>query len=116
MTSGRAVGTIARSVRYQLLLRFPGDAFDDFEDIVDLESQLAERLGEQAKLETHDVGSDECRIALLTADPLRAFEDAKAVLERKGLLEASVAVYRPVDGKNYTVIWPRESDLDAFSE
>ena len=68
------------------------------------------------KLDTHDVGSDECRIALLTADPLRAFDDAKAVLERKGLLEASVALYRPVDGQNYTVLWPRESDLDAFSE
>jgi NAD-dependent SIR2 family protein deacetylase len=102
-------------VRYQLLLRFPGDAFDDFEDIVDLESELAERLGEQAAVETHDVGSDECRIALLTADPVRAFDHAKAVLEQKGLLEASVALYRPVGGKDYTVLWPRDSDL-AFPD
>jgi hypothetical protein len=27
-----------------------------------------------------------------------------------------VALYRPVDGQNYTVLWPGESDLDAFSE
>lgn len=103
-------------MRYQLLLRFPGDAFDNFEDILDLEAELAERLGKQAATETHDVGSDECRIWLLTADPAGAFDDAKAVLERKGLLEASVALYRPVGGKNYTVLWPRESDLGPFPE
>ena len=32
-------------MRYQLVLRFPGDAFDEFDDIVALESELAERLG-----------------------------------------------------------------------
>jgi len=99
----------AEAVRYQLILRFPGDAFDDFDDIVELETAL----GERGTVETHDVGSDECRIALLTADPVRAFSEAKAILERKGLLEASVALYRPVGGKDYTVLWPRESDADA---
>ena len=96
-------------MRYQLILRFPGDAFDDFDDIVELETAL----GERGTVETHDVGSDECRIALLTADPVRAFSEAKAILERKGLLEASVALYRPVGAKDYTVLWPRESDADA---
>ncbi len=100
-------------MRYQLVLRFPGDAFDEFDDIVDLESALVERLGVLGTLDNHDVGSDECRIALVTVDPVRAFGDAKAVLERKGLLEASVAMYRPIGAKDYTVLWPSDSPPQA---
>lgn len=100
-------------MRYQLLLRFPGDAFDEFEDIVALESALAERLGSLGTLDNRDFGSDECRIALVTLDPVRAFGDAKAVLERKGLLEASVAMYRPIGSKDYTVLWPNDSPPQA---
>jgi len=100
-------------MRYQLVLRFPGDAFDEFDDIVALESALVERLGLLGTLENRDVGSDECRIALVTPDPVRAFGDAKAVLERKGLLEASVAMYRPIGGKEYTVLWPSDSPPQA---
>jgi hypothetical protein len=81
-------------MRYQLVLRFPGDAFDEFDEIVALETALAECLGELGMLENCDVGSDECRIALLTADPVRAF---------------IVAVYRPIGGKDYTVLWPSDS-------
>ena len=101
------------AVRYQLLLRFPGDAFEEFDDIVELETALADRLGGLGMLDNRDVGSDECRIALLTADPVRAFDDAKAVLERKGLLDASVAMYRPVGGKDYTVLWPTDSGTET---
>ena len=100
-------------MRYQLVLRFPGDAFDEFDDIVALESALVERLGVLGTLENRDFGSDECRIALVTPDPLRAFGDAKTVLERKGLLEASVAMYRPIGGKEYTVLWPTEPPPQA---
>lgn len=95
-------------MRYQLILRFPGDAFEDFEDIVELETAL----GGRGTLEAHDVGSDECRFALLTADPVRAFGEAKTILERKGLLDASVALYRPIGAKDYTVLWPREADTE----
>jgi hypothetical protein len=96
-------------VRYQLALRFVGDTFDDFEEIVALESALVERLGDLILLDGRDVGSDECKIFVLTADPVRAFSGMSPVLERKGLLEAVVAAYRPVGGKDYTVIWPEDS-------
>ncbi len=99
-------------MRYQLVLRFPGDAFDEFDEIVALETALAECLGDLGMLENRDVGSDECRIALLTADPVRAFGDAKTMLERKGLLDAIVAVYRPIGGKDYTVLWPSDSGTE----
>lgn len=96
-------------MRYQLLLRFPGDVFDEFEDIVELETALVERLGDLIALDGHDMGSDECRIALLTADPENAFRRMRPLLERKDALEAMVAAYRPVGGKDYTVIWPEDS-------
>ena len=100
-------------MHYQLILRFPGDAFDDFEEIVALEGALAERLGVLGVLENRDVSSDECRIAFLTPDPVRAFGDAKSLLERKGLLEAMVALYHPSGSRESTVLWPSESEADA---
>jgi hypothetical protein len=102
-------GKLPPIVRYQLLLRFPGDVFDDFEDIVELETALVERLGDLIALDGHDMGSDECRIALSTTDPEGAFKGMRPVLERKGALEAVVAAYRPVSGRDYTVIWPEDS-------
>jgi len=44
---------------------------------------------------------------VLTADPVLAFSSMSPVLDRRGLLEAVVAAYRPVGGKDYTVIWPK---------
>ena len=96
-------------VRYQLLLRFPGDVFEEFEDIVELETALVERLGDLIALDGHDMGSDECRIALSTPDPEGAFRGMRPVLERKGALEAVVAAYRLVGSRDYTVIWPEDS-------
>jgi hypothetical protein len=95
-------------VRYHLALRFQGDTFDDFEEIVELEAALVERLGDLIVLDSHDVGSDECKIVVLTADPVGAFSGMSPVLERKGLLEAVVAAYGPVGSKDTTVIWPED--------
>jgi hypothetical protein len=100
-------------MHYQLVLRLPGDAFDDFDEIVALENTLIARLGDLAMLENHDVGSDECRIVLITTDPARSFGESKAVLERERLLDAVVAVYRPIGAKEYTLLWPTESDVDS---
>ena len=96
-------------MRYQLMLRFPGDAFDDFEQIVEIETALLERLGDLILLESHDMGSDDCKIFVLTADPARAFSGMSPILERKGLLDAVVATYRPIGGRDTTVIWPNDS-------
>jgi hypothetical protein len=96
-------------VRYQLVLQFEGDTFDDFEQIVALEAALVERLGDLILLDSHDVGSDECKILVLTADPVGAFSGMSPVLERMGLLDAVVATYHPVGGKGHTVIWPENS-------
>ena len=100
-------------MRYQLILRFQGDTFDAFEDIVELETALLERLGELILLDSRDVGSDECSIVVLTADPVLAFSGMSPILDRRGLLEAVVAAYRPVGAKDYTVIWPEASPGDS---
>jgi hypothetical protein len=100
-------------VRYQLILRFQGDTFDAFEDIVELETALLERLGELILLHSRDVGSDECSIVVLTADPVGAFRGMSPILDRRGLLDAVVAAYRPVGTKDYRVIWPEASPGDS---
>src|SRR5206468_9105810 len=78
-------------MRYQLVLRFPGDAFEAFEEIVELEAALSERLGDLILLDSREMGSDECSIVVLTTDPRLAFSGMSPVLDRKGLLEAVVA-------------------------
>jgi len=98
-------------MQYQLVLRLPSDAFDDFDQIVTLETALVEGLGNLGMLENHDVGSDECRIVFLTPDPVRAFSESKAVLERERLLDTVVALYRPVGTKEYAILWPRNGDI-----
>jgi hypothetical protein len=50
---------------------------------------------------------------LITTDPARSFGESKAVLERERLLDAVVAVYRPIGAKEYTLLWPTESDVDS---
>ena len=80
-------------MRYQLILRFQGDTFDAFEDIVELETALLERLGELILLDSRDVGSDECSIVVLTPDPVRAFSGMSPILDRRGLLAGGA---RPV--------------------
>ena len=100
-------------MHYQLVLRLPGDVFDDFDEIVTLEDALIERLGDLATLENHDVGSDECRIMLITTDPVRAFGESRVVLERERLLDAVVALYRPIGTKDPIILWPTDSDIDS---
>jgi len=95
-------------MRYQLVLRFPGDAFEAFEEIVELEAALFERLGDLILLDSREMGSDECSIVVLTTDPRLAFSGMSPVLDRKGLLEAVVAAYRPIGAKDYAVIWPED--------
>lgn len=100
-------------MHYQLVLRLPGDAFDDFDDILSLENALVARLGNLGILENHDIGSDECRIVLITTDPALAFEESKEVLERERLLDAVVAVYRAIGAREYTILWPTDSDIES---
>ncbi len=99
---------------YQLVLQFRGDSLADYDAMVALENELIAQLGDTADVDGHDVGSGEVNIFIITTDPARTFRQSRAVLERNRRLGAVTAAYRPVDGEEYTVIWP-EGSAKEFS-
>jgi hypothetical protein len=94
---------------YQLVLQFHGDSLSDFDAMVALEDELTEELGDTADVDGHDLGSGETNIFILTSDPAATFHRARPVLVRTRRLQAVTAAYRPVDGEQFTVIWPEGS-------
>jgi hypothetical protein len=92
---------------YQLVLQFRGDSPADHDSMVALENELIEELSDSADVNGHDAGSGEINIFIITADPVRTFQQSKTVLERKRCSGAVIAAYRPVDGEDYTIVWPQ---------
>jgi hypothetical protein len=92
---------------YQFVLQFCGDSLADYGAMVALENELITVLGDSAQVDGHDVGSGEVNIFIITADPVRTFQQLRVVLERKRCLGAVTAAYRSVDGEEYTVVWPQ---------
>lgn len=96
-------------MKYQLVLQFRGDSLEDYDAMVALENELIEELEGTARVDGHDVGSGETNIFILTSNPLKTFQRAKPVLERRKSLEGVTAAYRPIDGEQYNVIWLEEA-------
>jgi hypothetical protein len=99
-------GILKAPVQYQLVLQFRGDALDDFDAMVALETALVAELGNTAEVDGHDMGSGEINIFILTSNPVSAFEKSRVVLSQLNLLAAVTAAYRLVSGEVYTVVWP----------
>ena len=74
-----------------------------------LENRLIADLGHSAKVDGHDCGSGETNIFIFTSDPTAAFWRVRQTLQREGRLESVTAAHRPLDGEQYTVIWPEAS-------
>jgi hypothetical protein len=93
-------------MRYQLVLQFRGDSLADYDQMVALVDQLIEDLGHSAKVDGHDCGSGETNIFIFTSEPAATFGRVRQTLQREGRLESVTVAHRPVDGEQYTVIWP----------
>jgi hypothetical protein len=99
-------------MKYQLVLQFRGDSLEDFDEMIALEKELSQILGDSADVDGHDMGSGERNIFIFTSYPARTFAAARPVLERAGTLQSVAAAYRPVRGEEYTVIWPEGSNKE----
>ena len=91
---------------YQLVIQFNGDSLSDYDVMISLEDTLSEDLAGIAEVDGHDMGSGQTNIFMIASDPLLAFDRAKVVLARAGLLPGVTAAYRPASGDAYTVLWP----------
>ena len=89
-----------------------GDSLANYDQMVELEDKLIEELGRSAKVDGHDCGSGETNIFIFTSDPPTTFWRVRQTLLREGRLESVTAAYRPVDGEEFTVLWPEGSTKD----
>src|SRR5690348_16096221 len=95
-------------MKYQLVLQFRGDTLADYDAMVALEDRLIEDLGNSAKVDGHDCGSDETNLFIFTSDPAATFSIVKRTLQREGRLQAATAAYREVSGESFIALWPEE--------
>ena len=69
-----SVKPVATAGDYQLVLQFCGDSLQDLDELIALEDELIEQLGDSADVDGHDVGSGETNIFIFTSDPKQTFE------------------------------------------
>jgi len=91
------------------VFQFRGGSLEDFDEMIAVEDQLNEALGDSADVDGHDMGSGERNIFIFTSDPAATFDSAKPVLARRQRLQAVTVAYRRVDGEQFMVIWPEGS-------
>ena len=96
-------------MKYQLVIQFPAESLADFDEMVALEDRLIADLGTSAKVDGHDFGSGTANIFIFTTEPEMTFWRVRQRLQQEGRLESVTAAHRPVNGNDYTVIWPKDS-------
>lgn len=95
-------------MNYQLVLQCSsGSKSDDLETLLETEELLIRLLPAGNEVDGHDIGSGEASIFILTNDPLRSFEQVRAVLESRATWQGIRVAYREISGDDYTVIWPK---------
>lgn len=99
-------------MKYQLVLQFQGDDDETLEKVIELEDQLIEAFdgSTTSEVDGHDVGSGTCNLFIHTKNAAKVWERIESVVEDavSGGLELNAVAYRPLDGEEYTVLWPAD--------
>jgi hypothetical protein len=93
-------------MQYILILQWPGSAEVDFKELVKMEDELDNSLGDYATVDGHDFGSGEMNIFIETDQPMRAFADVQTILADWPRWLEVRAAYRVGSSDEYTVLWP----------
>lgn len=91
---------------YELVIKLWRKSLEDEAFLATIERELAEALGEAAKLDGYDLSAKEINLFIVTADPRHSFRRAKDVLEKSGIERGVSAAFRLVGGAGFTSIWP----------
>jgi len=94
-------------MKYQLVLQFPGEQIEDFDQMLKLELDLDLSLGTEHIVDGHDFGSGEMNIFIHTNNPEDAYKKAKGSLHKLTKIEY-IAAFRELEGENYTVLYPND--------
>ncbi len=99
-------------MKYQLVLQLPESYLKDFDALISLEDDLAEIMTENEDVDGHDIGSGEANIFIFTNEPRATFQRVRPTLVNLGYITNVTIAYRGVEGENYTVIWPENSEKE----
>ena len=99
-------------MKYQLVIQFPEELFEEIDEIAELEDILDHSLVD-AEVDGHDIGSGECNIFIHTNNHVNTFETVKHILEEQNFnIEYVKIAFREIGADQYIAIWPES--LDEF--
>lgn len=103
-------------MKHQLVLQFQGDDSDTLEKVIALEDQLIETLSSStgAEVDGHEPGDGVINLFLLTKNAAKLWEKIEPLVEDAASedLEINAVAFRPLDGEEFTVLWPTDFDGD----
>jgi hypothetical protein len=94
-------------MKHQLAIQWPASSIDDYDEMVEIESMLLEKLAPGNEVDGHDGGSGEVNIFIFTDEPMRTFEEMKSLLCRHDVWPLARVAYRHLEATEYTPIWPK---------
>lgn len=93
-------------MKYQLILQLPASSVKDYDEMINLEEAIVERLGELGDVDGHDAGSGEINIFVLTNDPQLVFERIRGLFNTKKTMPDFKVAYREIGKNDFTIIHP----------
>jgi hypothetical protein len=97
-----------RTMKYQLVLQWISGSFaNDYDSLIATEALLIEKMADRSTMDSHDLGSGEINIFILTDDPHASFAYVRSILESSSRWTALRAPFREADGSEYTILWPK---------
>jgi hypothetical protein len=97
------------AMRYMLILQFAtGQHIDAYDELVEYEELLDDRLYDVAQVDGHDSGSGQMNIFIRTNEPYKALQIALP-LAPSSLKSSMKAAFRESRGETYTVIYPPDA-------
>jgi hypothetical protein len=99
-------------MKHQLVLQFQGDDADTLDKVIALEDQLIESLdgSTTAEVDGHEPGEGVINLSLLTKNAAKLWEKIEPLVEDAAAedLEINAVAFRPLDGEEFTVLWPTD--------
>lgn len=97
---------------HQLVLQFQGDDAATIDKVIALEDQLIDALDGMAATEVdgHEPGDGVINLFVIAKNPAKVWEKIEPLVEDAASedLEINAVAYRPIDGEDFTVLWPTD--------
>ena len=99
-------------MKHQLVLQFQGDDADTLDKVIALEDQLIEAFDGSvaAEVDGHEPGEGVINLILRAKNAAKTWEKIEPLIEDAASenLEINAVAFRPLDGEEFTVLWPTD--------